>query len=120
MSISGPSSIPARTAAIDIADMRRRLVDDEELIRDVARAFLEALPGLRDDVQRARECEDAAAARRAVHRLKGALLDVAAVPAAQLADQIERDGVGPLLQLPALLALVDEAAQEVERLLESL
>jgi HPt (histidine-containing phosphotransfer) domain-containing protein len=117
MAMSSARSPSTRTAAIDAAEMRRRLAGDSELIRDVARTFLENLPRLRDDVRRARDRQDSAQLQQAIHCLRGALLDVAALRAAELAGKLEHAGVGRNQELAALLTLLDEVAQDVDALL---
>jgi HPt (histidine-containing phosphotransfer) domain-containing protein len=114
-----PRSPSDLTTAIDIAEMRCRLANDSELISDVARSFLATLPELRADLVRAHDGNDAPALRRAAHKLKGALLEVSARRAAELAEQIEHAGVGRAQPLAALFERVADAARELEALVES-
>jgi len=74
---------------IDLAAMRRRLGSDDELIREILAGFLVALPPLRAQLEAAATKCDQKVRARAAHALRGALLDIAALPAAELARRIE-------------------------------
>lgn len=101
--------------------MQRRFEGDEELLAEVIREFLTSLPEASAGVRDAIQSQDAPALMVAAHRLCGALLEVAAFPAAELARQIETSaghadmhgGVELWSGLSALLAAltVDLAAQ---------
>jgi HPt (histidine-containing phosphotransfer) domain-containing protein len=69
--------------------MLRRFGGDREVFEEVIGAFLRSLPELSARVQRAVETQDTHALAAAGHRLRGALLEVAAFPAAELARQLE-------------------------------
>lgn len=72
--------------------MLRRFGGDHALFAEVIDEFVGSLPELRASVQHAVEALDAPALRRAGHRLRGALLEIAALPAAELAHQLETSG----------------------------
>jgi HPt (histidine-containing phosphotransfer) domain-containing protein len=112
--MSNISSAPIQPASIDLTEMRRRLGHDVELIRDVARVFLDTLPGLREDVARASDRADSVALGRAVHVLRGALLDVGAFRAAEFADRVDLGGGARGEGLVSLFGMLDEAAAELE------
>jgi HPt (histidine-containing phosphotransfer) domain-containing protein len=103
-------------SVIDIAEMRRRLGADDELIRDIAATFLVALAPLRAQLAEAAAREDLTALRRGAHALRGALLDVAALHAADLAWQIEVADGGAADQLARLSGLLDAVAAAATRL----
>jgi hypothetical protein len=69
--------------------MLRRFGGDRAVFEEVIGEFLGSLPELSARVQRAVETRDAHALIGAGHRLRGALLEVAAFPAADLARQLE-------------------------------
>jgi len=74
--------------------MLRRFGGDDALFAEVIQAFRGSLPELHASVQHAVEALEAPALMRASHRLRGALLEIAARPAAELAQQIETSARG--------------------------
>jgi HPt (histidine-containing phosphotransfer) domain-containing protein len=82
----------------DAAEILRRFGGDEALFAEIIHEFLGSLPELRASVVDAVEMLDAPALMRAGHRLRGALLEIAALPAAELARQIESSGRGADVQ----------------------
>ncbi len=73
----------------DRDDMLERLGGDDELMREVLALFLEECPAMLDAVRRAVGERDPLQAQHAAHTLKGALLNIAAAPAAEHAREIE-------------------------------
>ncbi len=63
---------------------------DEELLADVAEAFLAEAPQLLEQAEAAGSAGDAAAVKRAVHTLKGAVSSFGEHPAVALALAVER------------------------------
>lgn len=78
--------------------MLRRFSGDEGLLAEVLAEFSTNLPELRARVVDAIEARDAPALTTAAHRLRGALLEIAAFPAADLARRLEASGEAPDLQ----------------------
>jgi two-component system, sensor histidine kinase and response regulator len=76
----------------DLEAAMRRLGGDEELLREVASMLLQEVPELLRATQSAVASGDSSAVERTAHKLKGALLSVAANPAAAEALAIEHSG----------------------------
>jgi HPt (histidine-containing phosphotransfer) domain-containing protein len=72
--------------------MLRRFGGDRAVLEEVIGEFLGSLPELSARMQRAVETKNADALMGAGHRLRGALPEVAAFPAADLARQLETSG----------------------------
>lgn len=113
LALSTPLS-QMHTTSLDLAEMRRRLGGDDELVREIAGAFLDAVPQLRAELARAHEQADRAALVNAVHALRGTLLDITAYQAADLAREIERDTGSSPDQIERLFDLVDAATEEAK------
>ena len=75
MTIGDPE---ARQDALDLDDMRERLGDDEELVSDVIRLFLEDYRLRLDAIASAIEARDPERLRAAAHLLKGGALNLSA------------------------------------------
>ncbi len=75
--------------------MLRRFGGDDSLLAEVLEELSRNLPELRARVSDAIEARDAPALTAAAHRLRGALLEIAALPAADLARQLEASGGQP-------------------------
>lgn len=75
---------------LDWALLTEQCAGDEDLVRDVVALYRRDQATLLGDVQRALDAGDLLAGKRSAHRLKGALLSLAATPAADLAMQVER------------------------------
>ena len=102
----------------DRAEMLKRLGDDTDLLVDVLQVFQEECPRMLAEVRAALDRADPVLVRRAAHSMKGALLNISAVPAAAEAAALEElgrqqrlDESGPALQ---------RLHQEVERLRQAL
>ena len=74
------------------AELVARLGDDDALATEVVALFFAELPAARAALQRALEAADPAGVTRAAHNLLGALLNVAAGPAARAARTLEQAG----------------------------
>jgi HPt (histidine-containing phosphotransfer) domain-containing protein len=72
--------------------MLRRFGGDDALLADVLAEFSRGLPELGAGVGDAIAARDAPALIVAAHRLRGALLEIGAFPAADLARQLEMSG----------------------------
>jgi two-component system sensor histidine kinase/response regulator len=88
---------------IDWQALRDNCAGDDALVFEIVELFQREAPGLLADVQRAVGAREALAIRRAAHRLKGALVSLAAPQASSLAMELEQAGaendlarVGPL------------------------
>jgi HPt (histidine-containing phosphotransfer) domain-containing protein len=73
---------------IVLADMRRRLGDDE-LVADVISIFLEDYPVRLAEIKAAVDARDGQAIRTAAHALKGAAGSLSATPVAECAHTLE-------------------------------
>ncbi len=74
------------------AELWDRLCESAELLREVVAMFVSELPSTRQALTSAVEAGGAEALVAAAHRVRGALLGLAAVPAALLAEQLETIG----------------------------
>ena len=109
MSTQRPASTP-----FDIAEMRRRLGGDEELVRDIVGLFLEDYPVRMAAIQSAIDSGQADGIRRAAHALKGGASTMSAFAVAEAAGRIEASGeAGDLASVGELFA---ELTAEMERL----
>jgi HPt (histidine-containing phosphotransfer) domain-containing protein len=74
---------------LDIPSALRRLGGDVELLTDLIGFFIEDAPQLLDKLQAAIKQQDANAARKAAHALKGLILGCGGVRAARVAQVVE-------------------------------
>ncbi|MEW5739287.1 MAG: Hpt domain-containing protein [Myxococcota bacterium] len=74
---------------LDWTALREQCGGDESLVREVIELYRREWAALLHDVQQAVGAGDVAAVRRSAHRLKGALLSLAASPSAGLAQRLE-------------------------------
>lgn len=90
---------------VDWAALKEQCADDEGLVREVVDLYRREWRGLLGDVQHAEAQGDLPACKRTAHRLKGALLSLAAKPAADFAQQLEQAaGAGDGARVKTLLA----------------
>ena len=78
--------------AFDRDELLERVDGDRELLGQLAALFSQGLPGLLGQMEAGLRAGDGEATARAAHTLKGALLNLAAGPAAELARQVEDGG----------------------------
>jgi PAS domain S-box-containing protein len=91
----------------------RRLNGDAALLDEVVAIFLQEQPALYDVIRRAVAERNAKGLERCAHKLRGALLNLAALPAARIAGVVEdyaRRGIVPAL------GHVDALGSELDRL----
>jgi len=97
------------------SDALRRLNGDNGLLIELAGLFQRERGALGADIRRAVEAGDARAVERGAHRLRSALLNLAAGPAAKAALSLEEGGrrgcVPPPEQVAALLAELDRLSE---------
>jgi HPt (histidine-containing phosphotransfer) domain-containing protein len=98
----------------DRAGMLERLGDDAELLGEVLDVFMEELPEMISDLQKAISGQNAEAVMRAAHSLKGALLNVSADSSAELAFKLEEQGRAE--RLDGTRELLAELEVELDRL----
>jgi two-component system sensor histidine kinase/response regulator len=103
--------------AIDWASLRENCAGDESLVNEVLELFRKEAPALLADVRTAVTQRDALQVKRTAHRLKGALVSLAAGPATQAARALELSGGGNDLATVDLQFLHLEA--EMQRLLSA-
>ncbi len=84
-------SLPAALAGVSIdgASLLARADGDVDLLRELARLFIEHGPRMLDELREALMTLDARAVERSAHRIKGSLDTVAATVAADLAHRLE-------------------------------
>jgi len=102
----------------DRAEMLERLAGDTELLDEVLVVFREECPRMMKEVREAVAGGDPELVRRTAHSIKGALLNISAVPAAAHAGELE--ALGREDRLAESGALLDQLQSEIERLQEAL
>ena len=111
--------IPASSDRLNIADMRKRLGNNDPLIADLLRMFVEAQPAQLASIKAAVDARDPDAVRRSAHSMKGTAANLAAVgvagAAAALEDAAER---GETTFGPLFAKLQLEVEQLVAELME--
>lgn len=101
-------------ARLNSAVALERLGGDEELLREVARLFLEEYPVLLDELRQAVEVLDAEAIQRASHSLKGSVANFGADNAYNAAFALEMMGrTGNLTAVRRGMEDLDEALQYI-------
>ncbi len=102
----------------DRSEMLDRMGGDEELLQEIVSLFLDEYSTMLAELRQAVSGADPQRIERSAHALKGALLNMSAVPAAELAQQLESMGNRGELQ-PAAPLLAD-LERRLERLAEQL
>jgi two-component system sensor histidine kinase/response regulator len=98
--------------------LRSQCAGDEALVRELVELYRKEWGALLHDVQQAVAAVDLPAARRTAHRLKGALLSLAAIPSADLAQALERAAAAA--DVPAMQAALASLELELARLATAL
>ncbi|MDH3629298.1 MAG: Hpt domain-containing protein [Acidobacteriota bacterium] len=80
------------SAIFDREEMLDRLGGDAELLGDIIQLFLGESPKMLQGVREASERDDLVTLQRTAHTLKGALLNISAPQAADVAARIEQAG----------------------------
>jgi len=115
----GGGKPPAETLAVlDRETAIGRASGDRELLAELARIFLEETPETLSRIEEALEARDAKAIERLAHRLKGALLTLAAPAAAEVALELETAAGGG--SEGVLREAFERLRREVSRLEEEL
>jgi PAS domain S-box-containing protein len=119
--IVGPGPGPV-DALIDHERLRELVDGDAELLAEIVAAYLEEAPQMQRCLQEASRLGDAVALARAAHKLKGALINLAANEPAEMAKAIEmaaRQGeTGTAADLlPALDGLLGQLPERLQALL---
>jgi len=103
---------------IDWNALRENCAGDEGLVSEVLDLFLGEAGAMLTDVEAAVKAGDAVAVKRSAHRLKGALVSLAARPSTEAARALEVTGAtGALADAPGQYATL---ATEVQRLLQAI
>lgn len=77
---------------IDWNSLKENCAGDDALVNEILELFRKEGPALLADVQRAVVSADGLAIKRTAHRLKGALVSLAAHPATAVAKELEHAG----------------------------
>lgn len=83
---------------IDWAALKENCAGDEGLVTEIVELFHKEAPALLADVEAAVASREAGAIKRTAHRLKGALVSLAAPGATELARQLEAAGADGQLE----------------------
>jgi HPt (histidine-containing phosphotransfer) domain-containing protein len=84
--------------AIDWSSLNDNCAGDEGLVQEVLELFAREEPALREGVRLAVVAKDAHALKRSAHRLKGALVSLAAPGSVSLAQELEACGAAGRVQ----------------------
>lgn len=103
---------------IDWNALRENCAGDEGLVTEVLDLFLGEAGAMLADIDAAVKAGDAVAVKRSAHRIKGALVSLAARPSTEAARALEVTGAsGSLADAPAQYA---KLATELQRLLQAI
>lgn len=105
-----PDGVSPKPVVFDRAGFADRMMNDEEFMQDVARAFLLDMPGQIADLRNQIERGDAREAGRRAHQIKGAAANVGGEAMRGVATAMEdagRDG-----DLEPMLAAIDELERQ--------
>jgi len=102
---------------VDIEGLRRRVGNDDALLRDLVALFLEDLPGLRERAHDAHRRGDHPALEGAAHRLKGAAANLGAEAVREVLQELEQ---AARVASPAAEAGLGALDVELERLIPAL
>jgi PAS domain S-box-containing protein len=108
---------PRSKRSVDIAEVRERCDNDPNLVREVVDAFRESCREGFVELEEAVETGDLVVIRRVAHRLRGALLYVAAGPAAKIASQLEHLDGDANGSVPLLVAQLKKETESVDAIL---
>ena len=112
--------LPAEAPCIDWQEMWANMEGDRELMSELARLFLEELPGQMDDLHKAAKELQGKDLERHAHRLKASLGNFAAPPAGEAALRLEKIGRdGDLSQASQALGVLDHEVQRLRAALET-
>ena len=104
--------------SLDVEEMRRRLADDDELIADVIRLFLEECPARVHAIAAALESADAGQVQTVAHALRGSASMLAAHGVANAAHTLE--SLGDSHDLVTARAHFPALVEEMDRLIGAL
>ena len=99
--------------AIDHPVLVERTGGDAELLAEIVALFMAEAPMLFANLEAEVDAGRAAGVQATAHRLKGALADLSAVPAARCANDLEQLGRGGTLD--GARAILDRLRDELER-----
>jgi len=117
-SATGGSDQQALQNVVDMDDVMQRLAGDRELFGELAGFFLEDVPGLMDDLERAIALSEMEGVHHAAHSIKGMAANLGARAAADAARRLELQGQqGQLDEAPAAFA---QLRRDVDALLKTL
>jgi two-component system, sensor histidine kinase and response regulator len=106
--------------AIDWQALKDNCAGDDGLVTEILELFRKEAPALLADVQKAVVSHEAVAIRRSAHRLKGALVSLAAQPATLVARDLEVAGAqNDLSQVNELQSKLDAEMQRLLGVLQS-
>lgn len=105
-------------AAVDVAELLDRIDHDRSLLRELVDLFRREYPHNLQAAQRAIDSLDAEGLRRAGHTLKGALSNLSASGASDLAAELE--SLGTAGRLTGAQELLDRLAPELKRVMRDL
>jgi len=106
--------VPPNFPAWDFEQARARTAEDEVLLREIVKIFLEVSPHLLEKIEQALAAGDVAGLERAAHSLKGQIRCLAAPEAQSAAEKLEEKA--RQRDLPAAAAILPELDTALSRL----
>ena len=99
----------------DINALREMFDGDDEMVEQIAEIFFGERPDWIKSLSEGLAAQDAEAVSRAAHRIKGALLNMEARPAANKAGQLEQEAkLGNLSNGMSLFAQIERDLENIE------
>ena len=104
--------------AIDWDALKENCAGDDDLVAEIVDLFRRECGAMLDDVRQAGGSKDALAVKKSAHRLRGALVSLAANGAAEIAGTLEK--MGAENNMTAVDSMVESLNAEMSRLLAAL
>ncbi len=102
---------------LDWAGFLNRVMEDEDLAKDIFKEFLNETPKRIDNIQKGIDCDDIQATKREAHTLKGSSANVGAVVLQDIAYQIESAASDKdLKQAASIIPMLGEQFMKLKRI----
>ena len=102
----------SQKSIFDYHMMQRRMMNDEELLREIIQIYLDDTPAKLEQIKNCLDINDLPAVAREAHSLKGASLNVEAKAVAELAQKLQN--TAEALNLLSTQQILQEIEQEMQ------